>query len=706
MKPTLALRRLARGLNVQTAYIDADGIRRSAQPDVLLPVLRSLGAAVERLDDAPAALAEHAHAAAEPGCEPIVVAWNGLLDRLPVRLPPGVPRLRVRIHVGDEPPIEIATAHLAVDRVAPRTPAGVSDASAHLPSFAGGPRRRGLRLRPSIRLPLGYHRLEIEIDDRTWSSLVIAAPRHAPIDAGAGWGVFLPLHALRTADDWGVGDYGGLDRFITWAGSLGASFTGTLPLLPMFLGAPYEPSPYAPISRRFWGELYIDVAALPFFDADRDVSARMRAQLHACRDTDQVDYRHVAELRAHAIGIAAARFFEAGAAAPDFEAYLREQPEAREYARFRAACDTHRAAWDRWPPLQRHGCLRDADVRHADFQRHLFAAWVADRQLDRVARSAAATGTTIYLDLPLGVHRHGFDTWREPGLFADGVSVGAPPDPLFRGGQEWGFPPMRPAAMRDSGYASLIATLRHHLRIAKLLRLDHVMSVQRLFWIPRGAAARDGVYVRYPMNEMLAVLTLEACRHGAVLIGEDLGTVSGSVRAAMRRHAIQRMFVVQYEADAHRDPPLPDPPGDAMASLNTHDMPPFAAYWKGSDIEDQHARGWITAEQCEAARSLRRRTARALTRQLGTGADRGGADAGADGADAGLARDALHARLAAGPAARTLINLEDLWLEPRPQNVPGTPAGENWRRRAGFDFDAMRRVAEPRLRAIRSIRTP
>src|SRR5690606_15209325 len=180
--------------------------------------------------------------------------------------------------------------------------------------------------------------------------------------------------------------------------------------------------------------------------------------------------------------------------------------------------------------------------------------------------------------------------------------AGAPPDALFTGGQNWGFPPMAPDALRASGYAYLIESIRHHLRRADMLRLDHVMSLQRLYGIPRGLPATDGVYVRYPLEEMVAVMTIESVRHLATIVGEDLGTVSREMRHAMHRHALQRMYVVQYEVNPDADPPLNPVPRDVVASLNTHDMPPFAAFWAGLDIDDQRDLGLVDDEGERAAR--------------------------------------------------------------------------------------------------------
>jgi 4-alpha-glucanotransferase len=280
-----------------------------------------------------------------------------------------------------------------------------------------------------------------------------------------------------------------------------------------------------------------------------------------------------------------------------------------------------------------------------------------------------------------------------------GASAGAPPDGFFTKGQNWGFPPVNPNTQRNDQYAYLRRVLRTQLQYAGMLRIDHVMSLHRLFFVPSGYEAKDGVYVRYPEDEMYAVLAIESQRHRSAIVGEDLGTVPAEVRKCMKRHGIKRMFVVQFEA-GDGDPPVAEPPAEAVASLNTHDMPPFAAYWDGLDAELRNEMGLLTKDEVEQQHDARNRTARALggllrkehvvedgklDRMLNPKLD---------------ARDAVHGLLrwmAASPADVLLINLEDLWFERQPQNVPGTSHERpNWRRRMRHTLDEVRSSEEVR----------
>jgi 4-alpha-glucanotransferase len=291
---------------------------------------------------------------------------------------------------------------------------------------------------------------------------------------------------------------------------------------------------------------------------------------------------------------------------------------------------------------------------------HLYVQWLASEQIEALSKEAGNKGLQLYFDLPLGVHPDGYDVWRERRLFALGVSAGAPPDAVFTTGQNWHFPPLHPERMREEGYRYIIACLRHHLRQGKILRIDHVMGLHRLFWIPDGMDASQGVYVRYPSDELYAILSLESHRHQAVLVGEDLGTVPPEVRPAMRRHGLYRMYVAQYEAVTNHRRALRPIPANCIASLNTHDMSPFAAFWQGLDNREAvvtflRDNGWLKEPMADTSAILR----------------------------------AFLAFLSASRAWGLLVNLEDLWLETRPQNIPGTSKEyPNWQRKAGYSFEA------------------
>ena len=269
-----------------------------------------------------------------------------------------------------------------------------------------------------------------------------------------------------------------------------------------------------------------------------------------------------------------------------YREFVSEHPKVTSYAFFQAAGDRHGRDWRNWPSTL------DASDEHADIDRrayhyHLYAQWQADEQLRGLVAKAREKGLAWYLDFPVGVDFNSFDVWSNREAFATGASVGCPPDPVFTRGQNWGFPPLHPDRQREQGYRYLIASFRNHLRHANALRIDHVMGLHRLFWIPNGAEARDGAFVSTPAEEIYAILSVESHRHSAWLVGEDLGTVPPEVEGAMKRHGVRGMYVVQYEIRADRDRPLREVPESTIAGVNTHDMPPFASFWAGLDLDDR-----------------------------------------------------------------------------------------------------------------------
>jgi 4-alpha-glucanotransferase len=300
------------------------------------------------------------------------------------------------------------------------------------------------------------------------------------------------------------------------------------------------------------------------------------------------------------------------------------------------------------------------------------------------------------------VHPHGYDVWRHRESFALEADAGAPPDPVWTSGQNWTFPPFHPERLREQGYDYFIAALRHQLRYAAYLRIDHIMGFHRLFWIPQGAAHNEGAYVHYRAEEFYAILCLESQRRGAVIVGENLGSVPAYVNEALRRHHIQQMFVVQYELEGDLRRALKSAPANAAAGVNTHDMPPFAGWWEGEDVADRLGRGLIAP--AVARQEYERRAGRKgfLVRHL----RRRGWLARAS-TDVTAVFGACARYLAAARPRALVLNLEDLWSETTQQNVPGTTTEKpNWRRRARYALEEFSRSAAVRalLREVDRLR--
>lgn len=661
-KQARLLQQLARLYGIQTAYYDALGRRRQATPDSLLSALRALGAPVAGPAGVLAALRERRQEVWRRGCEPVTVAWDGEPAHLALCLPANQAEGQVACHLelenGDTRSWTYDMARLPVVRGA--TVEGVPYAV------------KQLTLPPE--LPCGYHRLRLALPTRTCETLVVAAPRRAYLLPDRTWGVFLPLYALHSGRSWGAGDLTDLEALLRWIQELGGGLAGTLPLLAAFLDEPFDPSPYAPVSRLFWNEFYLDVTRIPELERCPPAqellrSPAFRKEIAALRAAPLVDYRRgMAAKRRLLEHLARCCFAEDSARQAALRRWAAAHPAAEDYSRFRAAVEYRRAPWPAWPARMRDGLLREGDYDPEAARYHLYVQWVAHEQMRTLAAQARQGGPGLYLDLPLGVHGAGYDVWRERAAFALEASAGAPPDAFFAQGQDWGFPPLHPERLREQGYRYYIACLRHHLRYARALRLDHVMGLHRLFWIPRGLTPREGVYVRYRAEEFYAILALESHRHRTLLVGEDLGTVPRYVRTAMSRHRVHRMYVLPFE--------LPTAPGKAprtippavLAGLNTHDMAPFAAFWLETEADAREAlvnflrrKGWLAPSAASVEAVLQ----------------------------------ACLEYLAASRARIVLVNLEDLWLETAPQNVPGTVGTyPNWRRKARYALETFCRMPD------------
>lgn len=658
-EPGRALRELARLWGVQLSHVDGLKIRRRTSAEGLVGVLRGLGAPMETPDDAPEALRARHAALARRTLAPAAVAWDGTGTaalQLPRHRMSSSLGCTLRLDTGEER----SWRHDPRVRVV-REIDGAEIAATEIP--VGG-------------LPIGYHRLEVEGAGR--ECLVISAPSRAFAVPGARWGVFAPTYALRREGDWGVGDYTALLELGEWVHDLGGHLVATLPPLAAFLDEPFDPSPYAPVSRRHWNEALVDVERAPELarsERARELLARAAGRIRELSEPTIVDHRRVMAVKRPVLEALAETFF-AGTEPEGYGDFSRES-DLEDYARFRAACERHGAGWGDWP---RAGAISEGDADPAAIRYHRYVQWLAESQL----RAASAAG--LYLDLPLGVHPQGFETWQDGDLYPDRVAAGAPADLFSLAGQIWGFPPMRPETLRDLHHRPFIAAVRTLLRHARALRVDHVMGLHRLFWVPEDLPAVGGTYVRYPRDELYAILSLESHRRGAVLVGEDLGTVPATVRATLRRRRISRMYVTQTEARTDRTRVLAPVPRRAQASLNTHDMFPFRAFWEGADVAKRVQVGILPPDRADAERVKRARLLELLAafwrnESLLTGDDPSPSEA----LDAGLAH------LAASGADLVLVNLEDLWEEVAPQNIPGTTDQyPNWRRRLPYPLSAVR----------------
>ena len=670
-----ALRTLAHLYGVQESYANVHGRRIRAGVDNTIAVLRAMGAPIGSIGDAPDALRARTQELARRPIEPVIVAWDGRLNHVDVRLPATEGGRSLRVAVTDE---DVEPERW--DEVAPiQTGAPVEGAVA-------------ARLAIRRRLPVGRHTLWLDAGGEPAKALVLSAPRRAPQPAGRWWGVFAPLYALRSEDDWGVGSFSELGTLRRWVDDLGGSVTATLPLFAQFLDEPMlEPSPYSPASRLFWNETYIDVARAPGLDRS-DVAREaledpsFRERIARLRKAELTDHPAAAAAKRTVLDPLAQEAFRG--TPPEGLAAFARNPRAADYARFRAEVERRGAWWGAWPDAERNGSLPGAALDDDRARYHLFVQWVAAQQLAEAADGVGAAGGGLMLDIPIGVNGAGYDVWRERSSFGPDVAAGAPPDAFWSQGQDWGAPPPHPHGAREAGYRSHDEVLRTLFRYAAIARIDHVIGLHRLYWVPRGASAQDGVYVRYRAQEWYALISIAANEANAVVVGEDLGTVPGYVRPAMRSHGLLRTYVAQREAGSGG---LPEPPAESVAAMNTHDMPTWAGFWRGADVPLREELGLIDRTEAEKILLARRDVREALPASL----PGSGLRTDLEGVDPGASLEASLERLAASRAAIITTSLGDLLLEPEPQNVPGTgPERLNWRRRYAWTLEELRRRPE------------
>ena len=672
-----ALRSLAVDSGIVLEYVDSTGVRRCADPEVLRTVLDALGAPIGQAGDAARLLRSRRRARVERIVEPVTVLDNGSLGKIPVSLRQADTDLECAIESEEGERLEWRVRRedlvsLASERV------------------DGRDVYRGAVPLPAI-LQYGYHSFTVRVRGRVGTSALIVAPvagaRGRFSEDWRAFGIFVPLFSLHSARSWGSGDLSDLDELARFSAKEQASVVATLPLLAGFGPEPFEASPYLPVSRRFWHERWIDVERVPEFawsPAARAISSGPQAteRRDAWVQGAIVDGAAVIAAKRAALSAMATAVGRSGTGRETaLRNFMFERPDLVEYARFRAAVDRFGINWRNWPGPLSGGLLQWSDVDPINERYHVYAQWVAHEQMAELSQRLSQRGQVLALDLPVGTHPCGYDVWRRRDHYATSMSVGAPPDGFFAQGQSWGFPPPRPDVVRTDGHKEFRAALAHHLRVAGLLRIDHIMGLQRLFWIPSGAEPRDGVYVRMPFDELLAVVAIEAQRHHADIIGEDLGTVDDDVRQRMQATGIRRSYVAQFAVRGEDAPVLEPPPAGSVASFSTHDLPTFAGWWSGRDIDERLECGQLDTSSAEQARSGR---AYLRERLVTLGQDEHDPDERDKSDDTRTARSvlrAIHAELARSDAGLVLAQLDDLLGQPDSVNLPGTSTERpNWNR--------------------------
>jgi 4-alpha-glucanotransferase len=563
-------------------------------------------------------------------------------------------------------------------------------------------------------LPPGYHRarLLIGIDgiETVYEQTLIVVPARAVIPQALvgtrAFGLTANLYSIRSSTNWGAGDFSDLGALAEWGAAVGADFVGVNPLHAL-TNRGSDVSPYSPVSRLFRNPLYIDVLRVPELEQapeirERITSPEFRAELDALRATSDVRYDQVIGVKGLALTALHRVFYEhvRNGRTPRARAYAdyveRRKTKLTRFAQWMAIAEAQAHAggvgsgydWRQWPDELRDPASPAVQAFAATHEARVdFHQWIqfeADRQLAEAATRARTAGMRIglYQDLAIGSSPAGADTWAFPELFVRGASIGAPPDPYAPGGQNWGLPPIDPRALHRSGYRYFIDLVRAGLRHAGALRIDHVMGLFRLFWIPAGKSGKDGAYVKYPAQDLLGIIALESLRHNALIVGEDLGTVPEDVPPALEKWGVLSSRVMYFERDnGGAFKPAEQYPTLSLATANTHDLATITGFWNERDIDLRRHVGLIASDEEErAARDERGRDRHALLDRLA--AERVLLHGAETMSHADL-RGAVHAFLCQTPAALVGLALDDLAGEIEPVNVPGVGADQHpsWTRK-------------------------
>jgi len=534
-----------------------------------------------------------------------------------------------------------------------------------------------------------------------------AGAGRCPVPERPAWGLFCQLYELRSARNWGMGDFADLAELARIAGAAGADFLGVNPLHALFAAEPERCSPFMPSNRRFLNVLYIAMDDLPG-------KAAAPAGLDRLREADFVDYPRVAAAKLDALAkVFAATPFDAGRwKESDFVRFCAEMGEMlTRHALFEALSEDmarrgHGATWRNWPcewqDVNSPAVAAFAAQAQDRVRFHLWLQWLAARQLAAAREAAQAAGMRIglYLDLAVGEAPDGSATWSDPGLTLQGLEVGAPPDVFSQAGQNWALAAPSPVALAERGWEPFRALIEAQLAHAGALRIDHAMALRQLFLIPINHPAAEGTHLAYPLADLLRIVTEAARARGAVMIGEDLGWVPPGFRECLGQAGILTMRILYFAQDWGLFERASLWPDLALACLSTHDLPTLAAWWKADDVAARQSYGLIAP--AKAAEDLARRAEErvALVNAL---IDGGHLPPGADDADApdlpARVLVAAHGFLASTRSRLAAVRLADLVGPEAATNVPGT-VGEhpNWQRRAPIDLRDI--ASHPAFRAV------
>jgi (1->4)-alpha-D-glucan 1-alpha-D-glucosylmutase len=686
------LTRLAARYGIEESFVDARGLKQTTSPETRQALLTAMGVNADCEESAAAALNELDREEWLRAIEPAQVVLEGQVITVPVTFRSDTRTLRWQIDLegGEKRHGEVAFESLTLHKRS---------------EFDGELREKRALVLEGKQIPAGYHRLTLTPGEAT-STLIVTPGRcwlPSAIEQGRRlWGVAAQLYLLKSETNWGIGDFSDLRNLAQLLVQNGADALGLNPLHAMFVDDPEHASPYSPASRLLLNVLNIDVAAAALSShcdaALVQIEApEFQAEVAASRACELVDYTHVARLKIPILKMIFASIDANRGSAEwqEFESFRDTAPESvsrgclflalREYF---ASQKPALPDWRAWPK-DYQSPDGDSVREFAEQQEGLvnFQIWlqfIADKQLGEAASAAGSMSIGLYRDLAVGADPSGGETWGNQRAVVAQAQVGAPPDIYNPMGQDWGLPPFHPMALKKEGYRSFIDLLHANMRHAGALRIDHVMALQQLYWVPRGSTAAQGAYVRYPREELIGILALESHRHQCLVVGEDLGTVPAGFRERMTQARVLSYRVLLFEKDHTGYLPPDRYPALSLAVAGSHDLPTLSAWMTARDLRLKGELKLFPSAKLEASALLDRRYDRqeliAAFSEAGLAAD--------PAMPMSAFSEAAHTFLASSASAITMVQIDDITQETTPVNVPATSTEHpNWRRRLSMTLE-------------------
>jgi 4-alpha-glucanotransferase len=711
------LNRAASLFGIEPSFWDIWGRKHDTTTEAKQALLRARGVAAGSAAELEQSLAHRARAEWERLLPPAVVVTVAAETELPLNVPADCPHpvARVAIHRedGSDTAFELPLADLPESASIEIDGRTWVRKVAHLPAA----------------LPLGYHRVQASVGDASAETRYIVTPErawndHLPTRDRRAAGVAVSLYGVRSERNWGCGDFRDLLGVIDWvADDLEASFVSLNPLHAIHNRRPFNTSPYLPNCIYYQNFIYLDVEGMEDFAlSSRAVrlraSAAMEAEIVRLRDAEFVEYEGVAALKLRFLKLLFVQFLRewrtGSKRAAAFNEFRAREGDLLEKFVVYCALDEwlHRRdpnfwIWTDWPAEYRDP---DSEATRTFRQKHWrsvlfyqYLQWQIGLQLQRAQRRARGHKMSIglYHDLALATDRFGSDLWAHRPFFVSGCRVGSPPDDFALEGQDWGFPPPNSEAHRANGYRLFAETIRHNARHGGALRMDHVMRLFRLYWIPDGSDAAHGAYVKEVSLDFLRILALESVRNRVLIVGEDLGTVVPAIRETLEQFGVLSYRLFYFEKDARGEfRRYREYPRQALVSSTTHDLPTLAGMWTGADLEARRAAGVLDQAAFEAQSRARLEEKQKMLDMLfelelmPPTLPRRAQDYPVL---SGELHNAIVGFLALTPSQLLAINQEDLTKETEQQNLPGTTwQYPNWSRKMRFSIEQLRDDSEAR----------